>query len=148
MVQIDSWHECGDGTKLYLRRWEIWSAAQPLSVAQPGSSLKPLAVVQILHGMAEHSQRYSRLAEKLCGAGIEVWAADQRGHGKTADLNVNAPDKGGILGHCADNDTFERIACDALSINQTILKTHPGIPLFLMGHSLGFFYRAALYRKP
>jgi Lysophospholipase len=139
MVQVDSWHECGDGTKLYLRRWEIGSAAQPMSASQSGASLKPLAVVHILHGMAEHSQRYSRLAEKLCGAGIEVWAADQRGHGKTADLNINAPGKGGILGHCADNDTFERIACDALSINQTILKTRPGIPLFLMGHSWGSF---------
>jgi alpha-beta hydrolase superfamily lysophospholipase len=133
MVQLNSWHECGDGTKLYLRRWEIGSAVQH------EASSKPLAVVHILHGMAEHSQRYNRLAEKLCGAGIEVWAADQKGHGKTADLNVNDPGKGGILGHCADNDTFERVAGDVNSINQIILKTHPGIPLFLMGHSWGSF---------
>ena len=133
MVQVDSWFECGDGTKLYLRRWKTESASQP------GSALQPLAVVHILHGMAEHSQRYSRLAEKLCGAGIEVWAADQRGHGKTADLSVNDPGKGGILGHCTDNDTFKQIADDAHGINQTILKTLPGIPLFLMGHSWGSF---------
>jgi alpha-beta hydrolase superfamily lysophospholipase len=89
--------------------------------------------------MAEHAKRYGRLAEKLCAAGIEVWAADQRGHGKTADLHVNDPGKGGILGHCADKNSFGRVAADVHAINGEIRKIHPGVPLFLLGHSWGSF---------
>jgi alpha-beta hydrolase superfamily lysophospholipase len=89
--------------------------------------------------MAEYAARYGRLAEKLCGAGIEVWAADQRGHGKTADLSVNSPARGGILGHCADKDAFERVTADIAGINEEIRKTRPGVPLFLLGHSWGSF---------
>jgi alpha-beta hydrolase superfamily lysophospholipase len=124
MVQDNTWFESSDGTKLYLRRW---------------STAKTVAVLHIVHGMAEHSERYGRLAEKLCGAGIEVWAADQRGHGKTADININNPGKGGILGHCADKDTFERVTADVHGINEKIRTVHPSIPLFMLGHSWGSF---------
>jgi alpha-beta hydrolase superfamily lysophospholipase len=89
--------------------------------------------------MAEHSHRYRRLAEKLCDAQIEVWAADQRGHGRTADLSVNGPGAGGLLGHCADRDSFDRVADDVLAINREIRKTLPHTPLFLLGHSWGSF---------
>ena len=83
MVQDDTWFESDDGTRLFLRRWLPGMAGE-------GKPL-PLAVVHMVHGMSEHSGRYGRVAEKLAAAGIEVWAADQRGHGKTADLNVNGP---------------------------------------------------------
>ncbi|MCL2191015.1 MAG: lysophospholipase [Treponema sp.] len=96
-------------------------------------------MLNIAHGMAEHSGRYGWLAEKLCGAGIEVWAADQRGHGKTADAGVNAPGKGGLLGHCCDADTFERVTRDVHEISLEIRKTRPGVPLILLGHSWGSF---------
>ena len=134
MVQDDTWFESSDGTKLFTRRW---LPGPPSS--KPPKAAQPLAVVHIVHGMAEHTGRYGRLAEKLCGAGIEVWAADQRGHGKTADLSVNSPDKGGLLGHCADKDAFERVTADIAAINGEIRKNRPGIPLFLLGHSWGSF---------
>ncbi|MDR2434097.1 MAG: alpha/beta hydrolase [Treponema sp.] len=126
MTQEETWFETDDGTKLFLRRW------------LPGPDVKPRAALHVVHGMAEHGLRYRRLAEKFTGAGIEVWAADQRGYGKTADLSVNGPGKGGILGHCADSDGFERVTADVLAINQEIRKERPG-PLFLMGHSWGSF---------
>jgi len=122
----ETWFESDDGAKLYLRRW------------LPEQS-KPLAVVHLLHGMGEHAGRYGRFAEKLCDANIEVWAADQRGHGKTADLTVNTPAKGGILGYCAKKDTFNRVAEDAYCINKKIREEYPGLPLLLMGHSWGSF---------
>jgi alpha-beta hydrolase superfamily lysophospholipase len=131
MIQEDTWFESDDGTKLYLRRW--------LPASADASASQTAAVVHIVHGMAEHSQRYGRLAAKLCGAGIEVWAADQRGHGKTADLGVNGPGKGGLLGHCVDKDTFGRVTADVEGINRKIREVHPGIPLFLLGHSWGSF---------
>jgi alpha-beta hydrolase superfamily lysophospholipase len=89
--------------------------------------------------MAEHALRYKRLAEKLTSAGIEVWAADQRGHGKTADLNINKPDRGGLLGHCADENSVACVTADIHAINLEIRKNKKDIPLFLLGHSWGSF---------
>jgi alpha-beta hydrolase superfamily lysophospholipase len=126
MVQDNTWFESGGGVKLYLRRW--------LPIQRP-----PVATVHVLHGMAEHSERYGQLAEKLCEAGIEVWAADQRGHGKTANLEMNGPGSGGLLGHCADRDTFQHVTEDIHLINTEIRKKLPGVPLFLLGHSWGSF---------
>ncbi|GHV71222.1 hydrolase [Spirochaetia bacterium] len=116
-----------DGTQLFVRRW------------RPVEDGKPRAVLHIVHGMAEHGLRYGRLAQKLRGAGIEVWAADQRGHGKTADLSVNDPGKGGLLGHCADRDGCTRVTADIEALNRIIKKEWPGVPLFLLGHSWGSF---------
>jgi len=125
MVRSDAWFESHDKAKLFVYRW---TPDQP-----------PVAVLHIVHGMAEHAQRYGRLAEKLACAGIEVWAADQRGHGKTADLSLNKPGAGGLAGHCADRDGFRQVCGDVHSLNLEIRKTRPDIPLFLMGHSWGSF---------
>jgi alpha-beta hydrolase superfamily lysophospholipase len=89
--------------------------------------------------MAEHSLRYERLARRLCAEGIEVWAADMRGHGKTADLGVNGPGNGGLLGHCADHGAFSLVTSDVEAVNRLIRQQRPGLPLFLLGHSWGSF---------
>jgi alpha-beta hydrolase superfamily lysophospholipase len=93
--------------------------------------------------MAEHSLRYDRLARRLGERGIEVWAADQRGHGKTADPSVNDPGRGGLLGHCADRDGFFKVAADNDRISTVIKETYPDTPLFLLGHSWGSFIAQA-----
>jgi alpha-beta hydrolase superfamily lysophospholipase len=123
------WFSSDDGTQLFLRQW----------VSRKDSAAQPRAVLHIVHGMAEHSLRYERFAGKLSGAGIEVWAADQRGHGKTADLTVNTPNLGGRPGHCADTNSFSRVTADVKLINEEIKKRNPGVPLFLLGHSWGSF---------
>lgn len=123
------WLECRDGARIFVRRW--------IPQNSPG------AVLQIAHGMAEHSKRYERLAEKLCGLGIEVWAADQRGHGLSADPGINGPEKGGQLGHCADKNGFFKVVGDLDSIFDAIRKEYPSLPLFLLGHSWGSFISLA-----
>jgi alpha-beta hydrolase superfamily lysophospholipase len=89
--------------------------------------------------MAEHSLRYERLARKLCAEGFEVWAEDLRGHGYTADPNVNDPGKGGLRGHCADTGANALLCSDIEAVNRLIREKRPGLPLFLMGHSWGSF---------
>jgi alpha-beta hydrolase superfamily lysophospholipase len=79
------------------------------------------------------------LAGRLAGEGIEVWAADQRGHGETARNRENEAGSGGLLGHCADGDSFSRVTADIDIVNRAIRKEHPSLPLFLMGHSWGSF---------
>ncbi|MDR2490475.1 MAG: lysophospholipase [Spirochaetaceae bacterium] len=115
-----------DGCKLFLRRW--------IPAASP-----PRAAVLVVHGMAEHSGRYVHFAENLCEAGIEVWAFDLRGHGKTADLTINSAAIGGLFGHCADRKTFSKLLTDIDTVAAAIEKALHGIPLFLLGHSFGSF---------
>jgi len=118
------WMNMDDGAAIFVRRWIVAS---------------PKAVLHIIHGMGEHSLRYTRLARRLGEAGIEVWAADQRGHGETVNGKKNDPGKGGILGHCADGDGFSRVCADIDILNRAIQTECPGIPLFLLGHSWGSF---------
>jgi len=126
MVQKEDYFDSHDGTKLYLYKW--------LPEQQDTK-----AVLHIVHGMAEHALRYRRLAEKLTQAGIEVWAADQRGHGKTANLELNDPGRGGLLGHCGDNNSIACVTADIHAVNAEIRKSKQNIPLLLLGHSWGSF---------
>ncbi|MDR2210957.1 MAG: lysophospholipase [Spirochaetaceae bacterium] len=130
MIETTGWVQCDDGARLFIRRWS------------PGAGA-PRALVHVVHGMTEHSLRYRFLAEKLCEGGIELWAADMRGHGKTADPAINGPDKGGLLGHTADRNSFFRVVADIGSIHRyMVLSTkeqYGDLPLFLMGHSWGSF---------
>ncbi|GHV53241.1 hydrolase [Spirochaetia bacterium] len=118
-----------DGARLFLRHW----------AAQKEYKEKPRAVLNIVHGMAEHSLRYERLARRLCAEGIEVWVADQRGHGLTADTKINDPGIGGLRGHCADKGGFDLVTSDVDAVNRMIRALRPGVPFFLMGHSWGSF---------
>lgn len=110
------------------------------------SSGQVKGIVNLMHGMAEHSGRYAWFAEGLTSRGFELWAADQRGHGKTADPAQNDPALGGLLGHASDRDGFFRVVKDVFALNafirETWKKEGPGKdapPLFVMGHSWGSF---------
>ncbi len=91
----------------------------------------PKAIVQIAHGMGEHAARYRRLAEALTAAGYVVYANDHRGHGKTAGSADHHGDlgAGGWTGLVGDLGELTAIA----------RREHPGIPLVLVGHSMGSF---------
>ncbi len=106
-----------DGLSLLARRW---APERP-----------PRAVVQIAHGLAEHSARYARLAARLNAAGYAVYASDHRGHGPKA-----AP---ADLGHFADDGGWGKVVGDLWTVNRLIAKEQPGVPILFLGHSLGSF---------
>jgi len=58
----------------------------------------PKAVVQIVHGLAEHAKRYARVAEALCNDGYVCYANDARGHGRTAGDLTEKTLKGNAMG--------------------------------------------------
>jgi alpha-beta hydrolase superfamily lysophospholipase len=91
----------------------------------------PRAVVQIAHGLAEHSARYARLAAALNAAGYAVYANDHRGHGPRAA----AAD----LGHFADVGGWDKVVGDLWTFNRLIAAEQPGTPIVFLGHSLGSF---------
>ncbi len=98
----------------------------------PQGDIKPKAVVQIAHGMAEHAKRYERLAKFLVDAGYSVYANDHRGHGQTAGEIEN-------LGYFADENGWNRVVDDMVGLKNHIKKTDQDLPVFLLGHSMGSF---------
>ena len=91
----------------------------------------PRAVIQIAHGLAEHSARYARLAEPLTAAGYAVYASDHRGHGETCPP--------ADLGYFADSDGWRKLLDDLQAIAERIAADHPGLPRVFLGHSMGSF---------
>jgi alpha-beta hydrolase superfamily lysophospholipase len=91
----------------------------------------PRAVLQIAHGLAEHSARYARLAAALNAAGYAAYANDHRGHGPKA-----AP---ADLGHFADEGGWDKMVGDLWTFNRLIAAEQPGTPIIFLGHSLGSF---------
>jgi alpha-beta hydrolase superfamily lysophospholipase len=92
---------------------------------------RPRALVQIAHGLAEHSARYARLAAALNAAGYGAYANDHRGHGPSAP----AAD----LGHFADEGGWDKVVGDLWTFNRLIAAEQPGVPIVFLGHSLGSF---------
>lgn len=89
----------------------------------------PHAVVQIQHGLAEHAGRYRRFAEALTAAGYAVYAPDSRGAGRTARDAYGSWGEDGWPGWVDDvHRLVDRIRGD-----------HPGLPIGLVGHSMGSF---------
>ncbi len=100
----------------------------------------PRAALQIVHGMSEHGARYARLAERFTEAGYAVYAADQRGHGKSAK---------GALGRMGGLDVWDRSVSDHHAVNRRIRELHPGVPLVVMGHSMGsFMVQQLMFQHP
>lgn len=129
MVETTRRIEAEKGLSLFARRWTV----------DAGSFPQPRAVVQISHGMGEHSLRYAYTAARLCAAGFEVWASDHRGHGETA--------RGGRLGHVADKDGFFTAVNDLVRWSDVIASERPRTPLFLLGHSWGSFLAQAYIER-
>ncbi|CAM5672401.1 hydrolase [Streptomyces spiroverticillatus] len=90
---------------------------------------RPRALVQIAHGAAEHAQRYDRFARHLLSHGYGVLASDHRGHGATATGT-------GGLGVAGD-DGWRNMVADLRTVGDQARTLHPGVPVVLLGHSLG-----------
>lgn len=90
---------------------------------------QPLGAVQIAHGLAEHGERYARLARALNVAGFVVHAVDHRGHGRSA---------GGRLGDFGPAG-FDGLIADVAQFGAALRDRQGSLPLFLFGHSMGSF---------
>lgn len=87
------------------------------------------AVVQVVHGMAEHSGRYARLGEALAARGFAVYAHDLPGHGPHAPLR----------GHFADRRGWRVAISSIREVQRVAQREQPGRPQFMLGHSMGSF---------
>jgi len=97
-----------DGTRIFFREW---------------TTKEPLANILVIHGLGEHSGRYSILANDFQHAGFNVFSFDLRGHGKSA----------GKRGHIMN---FNEYLYDVDNFKQMLIK-RSSKPLFILGHSMG-----------
>ncbi len=91
----------------------------------------PRAVVQIVHGVAEHMGRYDHFARYLADHGFAVCGEDHLGHGKTVD--------DGKYGYFGRKDGWTLVTADVRRLRVLMGERFPGAPYFLLGHSMGSF---------
>ncbi|MFS0726118.1 alpha/beta hydrolase [Paenibacillus sp. 1P07SE] len=113
-----------DGLELFAQEWRADS--------------KPVrAVINLVHGMGEHSSRYEAVARTLTEAGYVLFTYDQRGHGRSPGKRGHTP-------------SVQRLTEDAEHALGTASRRYPGLPVFLYGHSMGgnVSLSCALRRQP
>lgn len=106
-----------EGKSLYTRVWKP-------------NETTPKAILQIIHGMSEHSGRYSHVARFFSEKGYMVVAHDHRGHGHTD------PDH---LGHIAHERGLDKLAENIGDVKRAVVKDYPDTPVIMLGHSMGSF---------
>ena len=115
-----------------------WTAPRRL-ISPTGATLKvytqpaagmPRGVVQINHGLAEHAGRYHRFAAALAASGFTVYAHDHRGHGGTTARDAQP-------GRFAASGGPQKLVADIDAVRDMIAVEMPGIPVILLGHSMG-----------
>ena len=91
-----------------------------------------IGVVQIAHGVAEHILRYEPFAKFLTGKGFAVVGNDHLGHGKSR-IEGKEPLYFGPKG------SWDAVVQDIEMLRQSTRALFPGVPYFLLGHSMGSF---------
>jgi alpha-beta hydrolase superfamily lysophospholipase len=109
-----------DGDNIALQDWPL-----PEGVELRG-------VVLVVHGLGEHAGRYGHVASRLNGWGFAVRGYDQYGHGESDGVRGTLPSTGRLLDDLTD------------VIESTRARMAPGLPLILLGHSMGGLVTACL----
>lgn len=118
----DSTLRTPDGETLALHDWPL------------PRDLPARAVVVLVHGIGEHAGRYRHVAERLNGWGFAVRAADHHGHGASSGTRGGLP-------------SVMRLVDDLALVVDDTRRAHPGLPLVLLGHSLGGLVAASFVAR-
>jgi alpha-beta hydrolase superfamily lysophospholipase len=111
-----------DGDNLAVQDWYL-----PEGVQQRG-------VVLVVHGLGEHAGRYDAFAHVLNDWGYAVRSYDQYGHGESDGLRGGLPHPHRLLDDLADLVESTRVR-------------NPGVPLVLVGHSMGGLVAASFVAR-
>lgn len=98
---------------------------------------EPTAIIQVFHGLGEHSARYQRFAEAATENGYIVCAHDHRGHGPDAELP----------GFFAAEIGWDLLVNDAHKVSDFLRDRYPGKPVVLLGHSMGSYIAQSYARR-
>lgn len=84
----------------------------------------PRAAIILVHGYAEHSSRYTHVADYLTARGYALYALDHRGHGRSEGARTKV-------------HSLDEYVADLRTYVERVRAAHPDLPLFLYGHSMG-----------
>lgn len=103
----------------------------PVSVclSTPPEGVKVKAVVQIVHGMCEHKERYYPFIDFLNDNGYVCVISDHRGHGASV---LSSYDLGFFY-----QAGYKGMVEDVLMVGDVVRDRYPDVPFFLLGHSMG-----------
>ncbi|KAF5734054.1 monoglyceride lipase-like [Tripterygium wilfordii] len=87
-------------------------------------SVKIRGLVVLLHGLNEHSGRYSDFAKELNANGFKVYGMDWIGHGGSDGLHSYV-------------HSLDYAVSDMKSFLEKVVADNPGLPCFCFGHSTG-----------
>lgn len=95
---------------------------------------KAKAVAVFVHGLCEHQGRYDYMADKFVDHDFKVYRFDHRGHGKSP-------------GDRYSYSTKDEIIDDTNAIVDLAISQNPGLPVYVVGHSMGGYAGAAFGTK-
>ncbi|MGN1191881.1 MAG: alpha/beta fold hydrolase [Dorea sp.] len=89
-------------------------------------------VLQICHGMVEYINRYDEFAEFMAGHDYYVIGHDHLGHGKSIQTEED-------LGYFNETRGNQYVIGDIHKLRELTMEKHPGVPYYMLGHSMGSF---------
>ena len=104
--------------------YQFDGVAGQIHVTTWSGAVDPRFVALLAHGYGEHAGRYDHVAAMLVGLGAAVYAPDHLGHGRSA-------------GERALVDDIETLVDDLHTVADRARAEHPGLPVVLVGHSMG-----------
>jgi alpha-beta hydrolase superfamily lysophospholipase len=103
------WEFTGERVRITTRAWPVAS---------------PRWLALLAHGYGEHIGRYEYVADTLSRHGAAVFGPDHLGHGRSGGERVLIHD-------------FEEVVTDLHTVEEQARARHPGVPVVLIGHSMG-----------
>ena len=104
------WFVAGDGVRMTTRRWAPENG-------------RPKAVIVAVHGFNDYSNFFDAPGSWLADRGVLSYAYDQRGFGD-----------GPRRGLWAGGETYARDLADFVTL---VRRVHPGLPVYVLGESMG-----------
>jgi alpha-beta hydrolase superfamily lysophospholipase len=104
--------------------WTLDGSAGRLAARTWKGDGDPRYVALLAHGYGEHVGRYEHVAAALVARGAVVYGVDHMGHGRSEGERVVFLD-------------VERVVDDLHAVDEQARREHPGLPVVLVGHSMG-----------
>ena len=92
--------------------------------------ISPIAILQLIHGMAEHIGRYDEFACHMAQKGYIVVGDDHLGHGRSAK-------EYGDYGFFCEKKAASVLVMDEHRLKEVMQKKEKELPYFMLGHSMG-----------
>ena len=112
---------------------------RPTTITYPPNGVKPIGVMEFVHGMCETRQRYAETMKYFNNKGFICAISDIRGHGE----NILTKEDLGYFGE----EGYKGLIDDVHEFTMFLRREFPHLPLILIGHSMGSLIVRAYLKK-